>query len=254
MTASAVAGRLAGVRSEAILLRRTDYGDADRVVTLLTAERGRVSLLARSARSSRRRFGAALEPFQVIEVAFADGPGELGTLREARVVRAFAALTADLTRMTVAGEAIERLRGILPEHHPEPRALAALADLFALLDEGRDVQTAAVRFELRALSVLGHAPLLTACVACGRALEPRRAALFSAARGGVVCRACGGGPISLAGATVAAMRASAGAGWMNVAMGAHVLSEAREAVDAFFAHQTRIVGGREPTGRAGSGT
>lgn len=246
--------RLAGVRSEAILLRRTDYGDADRVVMLLTAERGRVSLLARSARSSRKRFGAALEPFQVIEVAFAEGPGELGTLREARVLRAFASLTADLTRMTVAGEAIERLRGVLPEHHPEPRALTALADLFTLLDEGRDVETAAVRFELRALAVLGHAPLLTACVACGRPLEPGRTALFSGGRGGVVCRACGGGPISLGGATVAAMRASTGAGWMDVAMNARVLCEARDAVDAFFAHQARVVGGREPTGRAGSGT
>lgn len=234
-----MAARLAGVRSAAILLRRTDYGDSDRVVALLTADHGRVSLLARSARASKKRFGAALEPFQIVEIAFAEGPGELGTLREARVLRAFPRLTADLTAMTVGGEAIERLRAVLPEHHAEPRAFEALSDLFALLERGHALETASVRFELRVLSVLGQAPLLSACVACGRRLGEGRAALFSGARGGVVCRACGGGPVSLAGATVTAMRASMGAGWMDVAMDARVLAEAREALEAFVAHHAR---------------
>lgn len=232
------------LRSEAILLRRTDYGDADRVVSFLTSERGRVALLARGARSSRRRFGAALEPFQIVEVAFTEGGGELGTLTEARVVRAFPRVTADLAAMTVAGEAIERLRALLPDHHPEPSALDALGRLFFLLEAGagtdaRAVDSAGVRFELRALAVLGHAPRLSACVSCGRALEPGRAALFSGARGGVMCRACGGGPITLSGATVAAMRVSMGDGWADVDLSGNALEEAREALDAFVTHHAR---------------
>ncbi|HVI73863.1 MAG TPA: DNA repair protein RecO, partial [Anaeromyxobacteraceae bacterium] len=51
-----------------VVLRTVDYGESDRVVSLLTAERGKVSAFARKARVSRRRFGGALEPFTLLQV------------------------------------------------------------------------------------------------------------------------------------------------------------------------------------------
>src|SRR5256714_3364100 len=86
------AGRLA-----AIGLRTVAYGDSDLIAHLLVRGRGRVSAFARGARSSRRRFGGALEPFQLVEVLLAERSGpELWMLREAAVAEAYAGVREDL--------------------------------------------------------------------------------------------------------------------------------------------------------------
>nr|MDQ2647496.1 DNA repair protein RecO [Myxococcota bacterium] len=75
--------------TEALVLRRVEYGDADLIVTLLTLSLGRVSALARGARKSRRRFGGALEPFFTLSVTLEERrSSELFALREASVLRA----------------------------------------------------------------------------------------------------------------------------------------------------------------------
>ena len=84
-------------RTLAVLLRSVDYGEADRIVTLLTERRGRVSVLARSARKSTKRFLGALEPFGVIEAEIALGTAEVGRLSSARLVRGFPKILASLS-------------------------------------------------------------------------------------------------------------------------------------------------------------
>ena len=75
--------------TRAILLRSVAYGEADRIVTLLTDAHGKVALMARGARRSQRRFAGSLEPFAVIEAEVALGAGEVGRLGGARVLQAF---------------------------------------------------------------------------------------------------------------------------------------------------------------------
>ena len=71
--------------TEALVLRRTPYREADLVVTLFTAELGQVSALARAARKSQRRFGGSLEPFHTLQTELDEPSGaELMTLRTAQ--------------------------------------------------------------------------------------------------------------------------------------------------------------------------
>src|SRR5689334_25340414 len=87
-------------RLQALVLRTIAYGDSDAVVHLLVRGRGRVSAFARGARSSRKRFGGALEPFQRVEALLAEREGqELWALREARVVEGHGRLREDLHRI-----------------------------------------------------------------------------------------------------------------------------------------------------------
>jgi DNA repair protein RecO (recombination protein O) len=185
-----------------LLLKRVGYGESDLVVTLLTEELGRVSALARGAKRSQRRFGGSLEPMHTLVVRFDERPGaELGTLRDASIERVRAQLTADLDRLDAAGRALGWARKAVPPSRPEPEAWRVLLDFLDRLDATGPVEP---RRELAAcglclLSALGWGLELERCVACGKACTPGRPAMVDAARGGLVCRACGGARLVLPG-------------------------------------------------------
>ena len=116
-----------------MLVRSVDYGEADRIVTLLTEHTGLVALMARSARKSQRRFAGALEPFGVIDAELALGRGEVGRLASARLVRGFPTLLGSLPAMREAGRALELVRDATPPRESDPRLLATVEHLFERL-------------------------------------------------------------------------------------------------------------------------
>jgi DNA repair protein RecO (recombination protein O) len=198
--------------TKAVLLRSVPYGDADRIVTLFTEARGKVALIARSARKSTKRFGAALEPCAVIEAEVALGRGEVGRLAQARVVRAFPGLLGDLRRIGLASAGLELAREAFGDREPEPRLLAAIERFFEIVDGGAP-ESALLAFSVRTLALAGHAPNVVSCGRCGRAAPEGKAALFDAGTGAIVCRACGGGAIKLGGALRARLERAAGKAW-----------------------------------------
>jgi len=177
------------------VLRRVEYGEADLILTLLTRSLGRVSALARGARKSRRRFGGALEPFFTLAATLAERRGaELLALREATVLRARTGLLADLPALTSAGRVLGWVRRAAPAHTPEPEAWAIVE---ALLDElaaphPADADVAAARAGLLLVAAFGWALELERCVHCGKPCPEGRPANLDPARGGLVCRECGG--------------------------------------------------------------
>lgn len=225
-----------------MLVRSVDYGEADRIVTLLTEHTGLVALMARSARKSQRRFAGALEPFGVIDAELALGRGEVGRLASARLVRGFPTLLGSLPAMREAGRALELVRDATPPRESDPRLLATVEHLFErLAADAAHAGALRAAFELRYLTLLGLAPRLDACARCGRVPDPTRSALFDGGAGAIVCRACGGGPVLLRArprglmseATKAAWAESAAA-WTSTDVGA-----ARDAIDAFVSRHVR---------------
>jgi DNA repair protein RecO (recombination protein O) len=232
----------------AILLRSVAYGEADRIVTLLTESHGKVALIARSARKSQKRFGAALEPFALIEAEIAVGSGEVGRLASARLIRGYPRILGSLQRIEIAGAALEMIRDIVPLREPDPRFVVAITRFFERLDQedaiGREI---ALALELRALALAGLSPRFDACGRCG-AHAGDRAALFDPTLGAIVCRACGGGPILLSGAARARMIACAHDTWCDDARGwsDRERGEATEAIDAFVRRHLGQARAREP--------
>jgi DNA repair protein RecO (recombination protein O) len=193
-------------QATALVLRAVDYGESDRVVTLLTREYGAVSAMARAARKSKRRFAGALEGFAVIAVELTTGRGALSRLESARVTRVFPKLLLNLSGLDAAGALLRLARELLPERAPEPDVFDTLLEALALLDAGSPARPLRVCCEARILALTGYAPMLWSCVSCGREPPPTRTALFDAVRGGIVCRACGGGLDRLSGRMRAALQ------------------------------------------------
>jgi DNA repair protein RecO (recombination protein O) len=184
--------------SEAIVLRAVDYGEADRVVTLLGREVGKVSAIARGARRSRKRFGGALELFGAGQAVLAPRRGELWVLESFDARRGFPHLALDVAKVAHGAYLCELSRELQPEHEPDPRIYGLLEEALGLLDAGEARPSLLRAFELQLLDALGLAPSLARCVGCGAEVAPGEGELFDVRRGGLVCAACAGGAASVA--------------------------------------------------------
>jgi DNA repair protein RecO (recombination protein O) len=234
----------AAAKLTGFVLRTVDTGEADRVVTLLTRERGKVSAFARSARASRRRFGGALEPFTLVAAEVRERPGaELLGLESVSPLRAYGGIRADLARIACAAYAVELARELVRDHEPHEDLFALLGDYLAALDAAPARPAGLRALELGALRAAGLAPRLDACVRCEGPLSapPIR---IDPGHGGALCAGC----VALASpaaprvdpATVAALRRLAEGGL--AAAGGEELAppvgrEARDALSAFLEHQ-----------------
>jgi len=179
--------------SDAIILHHLDYGEADRIVTFLTPDHGLLKGFARSARKSRRRFGASLEPFAQVRLHWSSPrSGDLLSLREAELIDLRTGLRQDLTGISLAGYGCELLEMLLGEGHGHGEAFALLAAYLDHLAGGGARPEARLLFELRLLHLAGYVPHLLHCSLCGETLRAAQAA-FAVEHGGSLCLACAGG-------------------------------------------------------------
>jgi len=229
-----------GQLTDALVLRAVDYRDADRIVTLLTERHGKVAVLARSARRSRKRFGGSLEPCALIEAEVRLGRGEVGSIGHARVKRSFPGILTDLTRITVAGAALELVREALPVRHAEPEILEVTLEMLGRLEGMTEsAEELLLSFSARVLSRLGFEPNLDTCARCGTRAAEGRAALFDPTLGSVVCQSCGGAPIHLSGRARAVLSAATRSDWSSLAdepWADDVRGEVRRAVTGLTEH------------------
>lgn len=174
----------------AVVLRRRPYGDADLILTVLTADRGKRTLLARSARRSVRRFAGCLDPFSLVRIVAGRARGGLDDLREAVLDQAFPHLRTDPLRVALASLWAEGVDRWLELEAPQPALFELVRTALTTLDAG-DIPAERVHliFQLRFLALAGLSPDLAHCRGCGRPLdgEPVFADLPA---GGFRCPAC----------------------------------------------------------------
>lgn len=195
-----------------IVVRVSDYGEAHRVVDLLTKEEGLKRAFAPSSRKSRRRFAGALEPGNRLSAVLRTSPRrELANLEEASVEAGLrGAARSDLSAMLRAGWMLDLSRSLVGDEQVHGGLYDLLSSAMELLDDGRLPPWGLVAFELAALASFGVAPRFDACCRCERA--PRaETSRFSPLAGGLLCPACspgwGPGDLPLARLTLKVLRA-----------------------------------------------
>ena len=171
------------------MLRTHKLGEADRIITLLTRENGRVRAVAKGVRRTTSKFGSRLEPFTHVDVQLAEGRN-LDTITQAETHDAFAApLGADYERYTagtVMLETAERL--VTEEKEPSTQQfLLLVGGLRAMVGGERRPGQVLDSYLLRSLAVAGYAPSFSHCARCGDE-GPHRS--FSPSAGGALCSDC----------------------------------------------------------------
>ncbi len=176
-------------RDEAVVLRTQKLGEADRIITLLTRDNGRVRAVAKGVRRTSSKFGARLEPFSHIDVQLYTGRS-LDIVTQVEAFHGYGTgLAGDYGRYTAGTAMLETAERLTDEEH-EPAVqqyLLLVAGLRALAAGEHDAGLILDSYLLRSLAVAGWAPSFDDCARCG-ASGPHRA--FSPAAGGSVCSAC----------------------------------------------------------------
>ncbi len=153
-------------KDEAIVLHAHDLGEADRIVSLITAGHGLRRAVAKGLKRTGSRFGARLEPFTHLHVVLHEGRN-LDTVTQADIVNAHAPIRADFERFLFGESMLEVVEKSLQENQTLPRLFEILhVTLDVLEGEVTDLKLLLAAFHLKVCAIVGYHPRLERCIHC----------------------------------------------------------------------------------------
>ena len=230
-------------KATALVTRIVEFSETSCVVTLYSREFGKISGLAKGARRLKSPFEAAIDLLALCRIVFIHKSSDaLDLLTEAKLQRRFRAGSRDLSRLYTGYYIAELLNEMSEEGDPHPELFDAADRALASLDASGEVPRETLRFEMTALSVLGHVPSLDACTGCGTAIARGRRVAFGPLAGGVLCGPCKSGrrQIVSVGATALDVLRCFGeredSAWRSIELSRAVYGEIRGVLNHYFNH------------------
>jgi DNA repair protein RecO (recombination protein O) len=148
------------VNTQGIVLSRTEYGEADRILTFLTPDHGKVSAIAKGVRKQKSKLAGGIELFSVSEISYILGRREISTLISTRLIKHYGNIVKDLDRTNVAYELIKTINKAT-EDRPEQSYFDLLVALFESLDDKSiDLELIQAWSAAQLLRLGGHTPNL----------------------------------------------------------------------------------------------
>ncbi len=175
-------------KSEALVIRRSDLGEADKILTIFTPHLGKLRVVAKGVRKVTSRLAGHVELFTRSQMLLAKARN-LDIVTQSETMDAYRPLHEDLSRIAHASYAAELLDALTPDALENYPVYKLMAETLRLLSEAADADKVLRWFELQFLGYMGYAPELGKCVECRNDLAPTVNG-FSASLGGVVCDSC----------------------------------------------------------------
>jgi len=175
-------------RTEAIVLRRHDLGETDRILTLYTRDRGKVRAVAKGVRKPSSKKAGHVELFVRADMLLAEGR-TLDVLTQVELLDAYLPLREDLMRATYAAHIVEMIDAFTEDADESRPLYQLLRDGLGWVSVTSDLQRTARYYELRLLDLAGYRPELFRCVICETKLEAVDQ-YYSVSDGGAVCPEC----------------------------------------------------------------
>ncbi len=177
------------VRTEAIVLRHKDLGEADRILWLYTPKMGKVRALAKGIRKIRSRKAGHLEPFTRVNLMLARGRDFL-IVTQAETLEAFSNLREDLIHIGYAAYVIELLDRFTYDEDDNQQLYRLLNETLSRINSVEYLALPIRYYEIHLLNLLGYRPQLFNCVRCESEIQAEDQ-YFSISQGGVLCPRCG---------------------------------------------------------------
>lgn len=168
------------------MLRSFPFGEADKVVVLLSPNNGKLRTVAKGIRKTKSRFGGRLETFSHVDLVLYEGRS-LDTITQVSMIEPFHALRSDLDRVVAAAVMVEIADAVAQENESSVRLFLLLQRGLRALDAGPEHLDLVTAYLLKAADAIGVAPALDQCAGCGRTDDLHR---FSFSAGGVLCKRC----------------------------------------------------------------
>ncbi len=176
-------------KTEAIIISSMNLGEADKLVTFFSLDRGMLKGVAKNARKSFKRFGAGLESFTLVRLHLYEREHqELARIESADILAQHAHISEDLRRAAAGAVMLELVRELSPLGERNAQAFLLLSYVLDLLNDGEDPLFLLSIFKIKVLSLLGYQPKLDRCLSCGN--QPKGEMIFLGMKGGVLCPDC----------------------------------------------------------------
>lgn len=176
-------------QTEAIIIKKTKLGEADRILTMYTPGLGKIQGVAKGVRRPKSKLSGHLELLTYSQVTLAEGHN-LDTITGSQTVNGFTALKTDLWLTSYGLYVTELVNQFTAEHVGDERLFRLLLETLQNLCETNNRELLLRYFEMHLLEETGYRPQLQECVTCHQVLEPV-SNYFCAGIGGTLCPACG---------------------------------------------------------------
>ncbi len=173
----------------AVVLRRRNFGEADRIITFFTHDFGKIKCIAKGSRRFKSKLSGNLEPFTFLRIIYFGKENQnIYQINSCDIIRSFHKIGEDYKRLSICSYIVELIDTMFKEKDPNRELLGLLLSIFSLIEESSDVDTVLRIFEVRFLSLLGYKPALDVCVRCNRPVD--RVIRFNLIKGGIICKNC----------------------------------------------------------------
>ena len=143
---------------EALVLRKSDYGEADLIVTLFSRELGKFRALAKNAKKSRKRFGGRLDFFNHLAIEVTLNKGRFNLIGDVTLKESYRKITESVDSFGAATRVLELLDFLTPEQEPADKLFDLATDTLEFLSGKREPHSVFLVFLLRALTLCGYRP------------------------------------------------------------------------------------------------
>lgn len=160
-------------RTSCIILNRTDYGEADRIITFLTPDHGKIRAIAKGVRKSKSKLAGGIELFSVSDISFIPGKREISTVVSTRLIKHYGEIVKDLDRTAAAYDFIKKMDKAT-EDAAEKQYYELLKEALEALDDGSiSLELTGLWFGAQLLRLSGHSPNLRTDEAGNKLIESR---------------------------------------------------------------------------------
>ncbi len=179
------------LKTEAIVLRKLNYGDTSKIASLYTEELGRLSVIIKGGRASKSKIGMIIDPLNTVQIVLHNKETrEIQLVTQADLILSPTLIKDDLERIKFASGVAELIFSLIPEHDPNLRLYRGVKKMLSLMnDPGENPKILFIRFFLFLLKEIGYGIETERCSDCGREFNGAEGASYSFQKG-IVCNTC----------------------------------------------------------------
>ncbi len=176
-------------RTEGIVLKSIEYGDADKIVTIYTKNYGKIQAIAKGVLKTKSKFGSSLEILTYAIFLIYKGKN-IDIISQTEILESFFTTSKEIIKFAFASNCVEVVNKISEEGEVNISIFFLLKEVLHYLKEAKDPKLLALSFKWQGLAILGYKPSFNHCCICNSKIENQKEMFFNIEKGGVICNKC----------------------------------------------------------------
>ena len=176
-------------KTEGIVLKSTEFEEADKIVTIYTKDYGKITAIAKGVRKIKSKFGSSLEILTHSVFLFYKGRN-IDIVSQTEILESFFSTSKDVIKFAFAANCVEVVNKLTEEREINIGLFNLLKEVLHYLRESNDSKLLTLSFKWQTMSILGYRPSLDHCYRCNKIVEDQKEMHFNIKEGGLVCNNC----------------------------------------------------------------